>query len=186
MEVNKRLNKRGFTLIELLAVIVILAILMTLAITSMSGVISNAKKDTYITTAQQYVNSVRFKFINGDYATMPGAGGCIAIKANTIELESGKNKSPFDKALDDSLSFIVIANNGTLTDPKYEYFVQMFDTDNNGFVLKEENALSKSDVLVKNNTTVQSYPTATGSTFTPGSLTLTGGTATSCKVEAVY
>ena len=78
MEVDKRLNKRGFTLIELLAVIVILAILMTLAITSMSGVISKAKKDTYVTTALQYSNSIRFKLVNGDY-TSPAAGKCTVV-----------------------------------------------------------------------------------------------------------
>ena len=62
----------------------------------------------------------------------------------------------------------------------------MVDDDKNGFVLKEENSLSKSDVLVKGITTAQSYPTASGSTFTPSSLTLTGGTATTCTVEAAY
>ena len=56
---KKRMNQKGFTLIELLAVIVILAILMTLAVTSMQRYINNAKKDTYITTAQQFIDSVR-------------------------------------------------------------------------------------------------------------------------------
>ena len=60
-------NRKGFTLIELLAVIIILAILMTLAITAMTGYIRNARKDTFITTAQQYANAARLSFVNNEY-----------------------------------------------------------------------------------------------------------------------
>ena len=68
MKKNK-MNQKGFTLIELLAVIVILAILMTLAVTSMQRYINNAKKDTCITTAQQFIDSVRLGITNGEYDT---------------------------------------------------------------------------------------------------------------------
>ena len=137
MEVDKRLNKRGFTLIELLAVIVILAILMTLAITSMSGVISKAKKDTYVTTALQYSNSIRFKLVNGDY-TSPAAGKCTVVPTSLVELDSGKNRSPFDKNYNEALSYIAIYNSGTAELPKYSYYIQMVDQEGNGFALVEE------------------------------------------------
>ena len=84
----KKLNRKGFTLIELLAVIIILAILMTLAITAMSGYIRGARKDTFVTTAQQYANAVRLSFVNGEYdaTKMPGRGECLAVSTNSVAL----------------------------------------------------------------------------------------------------
>ena len=52
-------NQKGFTLIELLAVIVIIGILMLIAIPAMSRYIENARKDSLITIAKEYVNAVR-------------------------------------------------------------------------------------------------------------------------------
>lgn len=149
MEVDRGLNKKGFTLIELLAVIVILAILMTLAITSMSGVISKAKRDTFVTTALQYSNSIRFKVINGEYEA-PSTGACTIVATNQVELDGGKNQSPFGKAYKQDVSFVAVHNSGTNEKPAYTYYIQMVDSDNNGFVLIEENSLENNDVLVKN------------------------------------
>lgn len=55
----KRLNKKGFTLIELLAVITIIAILMFLAIPSVSRIIENSRSDTFVTNAKSYANSAK-------------------------------------------------------------------------------------------------------------------------------
>ncbi len=138
----KKLNKKGFTLIELLAVIIILAILMTLAITAMSGYIRGARRDTFVTTAQQYANSVRLSFVNGDYAAdvMPSYGECLAVSTNTIALESGSHESPFNSEYSDE-SFIIIYNNSASGVDSYQYYIQMSDDANNGFGVLNENGL---------------------------------------------
>lgn len=51
-------NKKGFTLVELLAVIVILALIMSIAIVSMSGIMQSARESTFKETALQIINGV--------------------------------------------------------------------------------------------------------------------------------
>ena len=52
-------NKKGFTLVELLAVIVIMGILMMVAIPSISRVIENSRKDTFVDIAKAYANAAK-------------------------------------------------------------------------------------------------------------------------------
>ena len=52
-------NKKGFTLVELLAVIVIMGILMMVAIPSISRVIENSRKDTFVDIAKSYANAAK-------------------------------------------------------------------------------------------------------------------------------
>lgn len=54
----KRLNNKGFTLIELLAVIVILAIVMGIAGTSILNSISNSRKSSLHSAAQTYASNI--------------------------------------------------------------------------------------------------------------------------------
>ena len=151
----KKLNRKGFTLIELLAVIVILAILMTLAITAMSGYITNAKKDTFVTTAQSYAGAARLNFINGSYNATIARGDCIAVKTSDIELESGSKDSTFGggyDAPDDGITNYVIISNVALDgadNDKYEYYVQMVDAKGNGFGLMKESDLERSNVVLE-------------------------------------
>lgn len=55
---RKRLNNKGFTLIELLAVVVILAIVMGIAATSVLSSINNSRKSTLLSTAQNAANQL--------------------------------------------------------------------------------------------------------------------------------
>lgn len=52
-------NKKGFTLVELLAVIVILALIMSIAVVSMSSVMDSARRGTMKETAAQIIAGVR-------------------------------------------------------------------------------------------------------------------------------
>ena len=70
------IDKKGFTLIELLAVITILGILMLVAIPAVSRTIENARKNTFITTAQTYVEAVRNGWAADEIScTDPSGGG---------------------------------------------------------------------------------------------------------------
>lgn len=55
---RKRLNNKGFTLIELLAVVVILAIVMGIAATSVLRSINNSRSSTLLSTAQNAANQL--------------------------------------------------------------------------------------------------------------------------------
>lgn len=175
---KKRMNKKGFTLIELLAVIIILAILMTLAITAMSGYIRGARRDTFVTTAQQYANAVRLSFVNGDYAAdkMPSYGECLAVSTNTVALESGSHESPFSSDYSDE-SFVIIYNNSASGAASYQYYVQMTDDANNGFGVLNENGLDGDLVEEQAVTAEGNYQTI--STMTEGTSTINLYNATS-------
>ena len=56
---SKLSSKKGFTLVELLAVIVIMGILMMVAIPSISRVIENSRKDTFVDIAKSYANAAK-------------------------------------------------------------------------------------------------------------------------------
>ncbi len=189
---KKKFNKKGFTLIELLAVIIILAILMTLAITAMSGYIRGARKDTFVTTAQQYANAVRLSFVNGEYdsSLMPARGECLAVSTNSVALESGSHESPFGQDYSDD-SYVIIFNNTTSGQDKYEYFVQMSDDAGNGFGVLLESSLDGDLVIEKDvdgennfqdniraNGTISLYQATSNTTFSAYS-------PASCRVSGV-
>ena len=56
-------NKKGFTLVELLAVIVILALIMSIAIVSMTGIMENARYSSFNDTARSIINGVRSQLL---------------------------------------------------------------------------------------------------------------------------
>lgn len=137
-------DKKGFTLIELLAVIVILAILMVLAVTGMTTVMNNARKDTFVTNALQYLNTVRTNMLSGEYddeiggATL-GDGACLVVYLGGIELDSGSTNSPFGYQYADANNYVLIQGSSS---GNYTYYVQMVDDNNNGFALTSQTTLS--------------------------------------------
>ena len=82
-------NKKGFTLVELLAVIVILALIMSIAIVSISGVLQDSREKAYRETAESIIKGVRQRLA---LANEQKAG---AYYFTTNILESGGKQSPF-------------------------------------------------------------------------------------------
>ncbi len=85
----KKLNKKGFTLVELLAVIVILALLMVVATSSIGGAMSNAKKNALKTEAQKMLTSayqdMKSSFmLSNNIANVSGEKKDAATAGNTI------------------------------------------------------------------------------------------------------
>ena len=87
---NFKLNRKGFTLIELLAVITILGILMLILIPSVSRIIENSRKNTFLSTAKNYANAVRDEWAADNlYCSSTGSG------AVTNKLASSLNTGTF-------------------------------------------------------------------------------------------
>ena len=56
-------NRKGFTLVELLAVIVILALIMSIAVVSIGGILDNSKYSTFKETGVSVINAVRQRLL---------------------------------------------------------------------------------------------------------------------------
>lgn len=167
----KNLNKKGFTLIELLAVIVILGVIMLIAIPSVSTIIDNSRKNTFVSSAQTLISGARNMVLASTTGTPAETTGfksgkitigseekeAYAIKVSSIELEKGsKNKSAFGKYIDD-YCFVVAVANGT----GYDYYIQLLDDTKHGIKVGAgaEGNLSSSDMKIDTNasTTTTGY-----------------------------
>ena len=90
-------NRSGFTLIELLAVIVILALLMAVAIPSVTKYIETSRKETVVDTIGGYISSITVEINNRDYQfSTPNT--IYAVPLECIELERGGD-NPFGEWL---------------------------------------------------------------------------------------
>ena len=62
-------NEKGFTLIELIAVIIIIGVLMMVAIPSVTTLISNSRKEVYVSNAKKYIEQSKIKVVtDGKYS----------------------------------------------------------------------------------------------------------------------
>ena len=73
----KKLNRKGFTLIELLAVIVILAVVMGVAATSVLSAMNNSRRSSLQNSAQSAADAFRTKY--AEYSMSPN-GELLGIK----------------------------------------------------------------------------------------------------------
>ncbi len=142
----KKKNDKGFTLIELLAVIIILGVLLLIAIPAMTGIIEGAKKDSWVSTAKNYISQVRYSALQGDY-TLPGKGGCTIVDVKSINLEQGDpTKSVYGQNWEPA--YVAIVNlSGADGQDKYTYYFGGCDTEFNSMDWTAENNITRKDVL---------------------------------------
>lgn len=89
---RRKLNNKGFTLIELLAVVVILAIVMGIAATSVLNSINNSRKSSLVSTAQNLANTLN-TWVSEDMVTTDDASkklGDDFMKTDTGSPSDGK------------------------------------------------------------------------------------------------
>ena len=140
-------NRKGFTLIELLAVIVILAILLAVAIPSITKYITNSRKDSLVTTAKDYADAVS-KDATSELFEFPIATNDVTIvtldKAN---LNKAKDKSSFGGKYIYNKSYVAIINIGTGSNQVYDYYFAAQDTKGYAIPLTNEKDLDSSKVM---------------------------------------
>lgn len=139
---KRKTRKNGFTLIELLAVIVILAILLAIAVPAVTTYINNSKKDSFISNAQFYIDSVRNDSTLAD--DMPVLlNDEKVVRVADLTLEKGEKKSAYGNDWVDDNSYVVIRNTGSLDFPKYTYYVALEDEKGYCLELTEESSLKR-------------------------------------------
>lgn len=79
------MKKRGFVLVELLAVIVILAIILTIAIPSINNIVYNAALKSFVADQKMLINSAKY-YVGTEDVSMPSTlGGTIEIKLSDLQ-----------------------------------------------------------------------------------------------------
>lgn len=120
--INKRkLNNKGFTLIELLAVVVILAIVMGIAATSVLSSINNSRKSSLYSTAQNAANTLNTwisedmietnnanKKLGDNFVTNSQTDNWICFDTDTTKITNGGNEASLVSALSLSSDDVVI------------------------------------------------------------------------------
>ena len=139
----KKLNNKGFTLIELLAVIVILAILVALAVPSVTTYLNGARKSTYAINAKTAITAVR------DDINVKGITADTYYSLSEINslLDTKLNRSPYGVAYSNTSYIKVTFNEEGLA----TYSICLTDG-SNGFLETEE--VNVSEETLKTNTVV--------------------------------
>lgn len=114
-------NKKGFTLIELLAVMIILAVIMTIAIPNVVSTIDRNKKDSFIEDAKRMISLAEYEIRGDTSIEFPKANTVTVItleRMNTTDIVD----SPYDTKYCKSKSYVAIILNAA---GEYEYYAQL-------------------------------------------------------------
>ena len=104
-------DNKGFTLIELLAVVVILAVIMTLAIPNIVSTINKNKKETFIEDAKKLQASAEYKVISDRSLQLPSSTNALVLTLGEIE-KAEITDSPYGNKYSKTKSFVVVTKEG--------------------------------------------------------------------------
>ena len=113
-------NQKGFTLIELLAVIIILAIIMTVAIPNIIGTLEKNKKDSILKDARRAITSCEYTIRTEKKYEYPDETTAVVFpisKIKSLDLEM----TSYDTYYSQEDSFVVITKDKVKDSDAYEY-----------------------------------------------------------------
>ena len=106
-----KMNNKGFTLIELLAVVVILAVIMTLAIPNIVSTINKNKKEALIEDAKKFQASAEYKLVSDTKIQKPNTNSALVLTLGEVE-KAEIVTSPYGTKYSPTKSFVVITKDG--------------------------------------------------------------------------
>ena len=117
-------SQKGFTLIELLAVIIILAVVMTVAIPNIISTLEKNKKDSFIKDAKSAITSCEYTIRTEKKYEYPDETTAVIFpltKIKNLKLET----SPYDTYYSQKDSFVAITKNKVKGAYEYVYYVHL-------------------------------------------------------------
>ena len=102
------MKNKGFTLIELLVIIIILGLLLLIAIPSVTTIINNSKKETYIDTIHEILKGAKHT-INDNKMSLYDMTTSYYFPITAFSNENGNASSPYGK-IDEA--YVVITYDG--------------------------------------------------------------------------
>lgn len=142
-----KMKRNAFTLIELLAVIVILAVILTIAVPAVSNYIMNTKKESYIVVMEEYLAAARNLILSEQVQAPLDKNDVTILSFDMIPLEKGSTTSPFGSEWIDSKSYVAIINTGTGEDPHYTYYITSQDQGGYALPMEEEGSFDRDDII---------------------------------------
>lgn len=146
MILNKEIrNKKAFTLIELLAVIVILGIIMLIAIPGVTGYITASRKNSLLTTIEEYIRIANTEINNATYSFFE-PNRIYAIPIECLPIEKG-GEDPFGEWLQansDYWAYVLAEYNPS--DNTFTFGFTFRDSADNGLYPTERNQIEADKV----------------------------------------
>lgn len=126
------MNNKGFTLVEILAMLVILAIIVSISVPNISGILSKQKENISIEDANKLVDTAKIKTRTGKGVILPnGANNCNIYTMSFLDLNddytTGTNGGPYDKYESFVLIKKTVTNTSGIPEAKYENYVRLFE-----------------------------------------------------------